>query len=1541
MRWAVRAALGAAGLVTILGVVASVISFRQFRAGFAVRPTRVHLDASGSRKRALLSVDATIVGDEVAYHQILIDGGFCDLRGGVSGAQQLFRAHVVSFRRGNPGEAHIAVELEHGSLQQARQIMQDGPLAEFACSLAVGIDLFHTNLRVYRTYDTGNLLLKHLGEANKLTWRVRSDHQETTLPDTADQIARLNSTHWLEVAIPAIGDMWLSQMLKDVPLTVKGDIRFEDADLGAFHVDARIDSAVHQTRLPDASMVFSVPLRLNGAADIKQTAAVIAGALTHSRARQDGTSGDKYHLIPAGQKGFGRPQNSLLLRAREPSSALAVLLGTDHTVGLVQDDGNPDLYGSFKRFGSAARRLLDAHEQRRLTSQSFPKPTSRDDAHVSMNLLLQLDENTVIRADMGLLSTATALTYSAAISMYMITGRTLESKTFSTWKKSAEALTAQFQADLESSKPAGRLSLLIDHKNTWGWGQSEVEAGKPHFIKHTVGTDEIIVKATGGFDVPGMSVDAAFHMCTNQLRTVSKAPIPTDLYTYLTMADAPPWYVDATGIPSSIAALSSPAKKRRLAEVKSALWDAASEYVIRARKLRDDLTHAVQPVRNLLNNLTYQTRLKWQELEPVRKLAKQDDLTNFWRDTKNVVKSVEKEDFCIDFNTLIDLDGDGVSTFLDVGGTFSAAGISADGRLHSTKPSSGKTLYKGSLTVGESTAVPLHTLGVKGSSPEDPGQMTMDSSGSVGVDITLDETASDKVKVTGSTTSGLNCIVNEKNFSAIAAKGTDLSAINKISPECAFVNGSASCCSNGMVYGLMSELGSSSASIAVDFAKPVNWWSVPSAGSLSFEGSQPGLSLSFSSETKGSVVTGTTSVSMDGQEMMLITTTSQDNNKNSKDLSVSVAMQGSEMAKGDLSVSQETADKNGAAYTLVIMGDTANAMTGNVMVDTTSQIFGTDGISLAVNMMVSGNEMVDATHIQDRTSKYGAGGGKVTTRVSSGGQVLVVDENTLDLSQPDIMEFTFSQQQPEAVQTGRVKFWHKGDDKFSIWADVGMGQPNKLFDLVFDTIMVKPLQWQNTLSLTVSGTPMVQADTLMNKVVQGSQTTYDLACQMPGMGTFTGMIRESAGPTIDVTASFANAESQKMFEKISLFKKTVSGGTEAYSGSIQVLVPGETGMQEMLKVESLFEEDSSKLITSATVTMSGQTLASITGNMPKAGGFYVGDMSLAMGESPMKFGVNASDGYLKTTKFGNGNYGTFYTTITGSLMGMDAALDMRVETDPWQADLSGGGFGVALRPTGAQSDMIKFALDVDFPFAQASSGSGSGASGPSPTPSPPPVIVSTMAATVAVADPTTFKPTTMAEEMASDMGVATDDVKVKSIEHKVSMGYTVSGTVTRPEAQAALAEQYSVETSKVEVTIDQSNSRRLQTGTTIQATIKTADATKAKAIKTQASSGDTSALTSALEKQGVTGVTATLSSPPVATVEVELEVISRTGVAAEAPSSGAMTKAVLASGGTGATVKVTKIETLGSKQEELSRAQSGQQLTWMVLVIVIAALSAP
>jgi len=112
-----------------------------------------------------------------------------------------------------------------------------------------------------------------------------------------------------------------------------------------------------------------------------------------------------------------------------------------------------------------------------------------------------------------------------------------------------------------------------------------------------------------------------------------------------------------------------------------------------------------------------------------------------------------------------------------------------------------------------------------------------------------------------------------------------------------------------------------------------------------------------------------------------------------------------------------------------------------------------------------------------------------------------------------------------------------------------------------------------------------------------------------------------------------------------------------------------------------------------------------------------------------------------------------------------------------------------------------------------------------PTPAPPPVTA--VEVEMKITEPSKFKQADYVQEMAKQTGVPVANVKVKSMEMKMSVGYSFKGKteVTSDQAESAIAKSLKIEKSQVSVEIlgrrlgEQLRGRKLEEETKIKATI--------------------------------------------------------------------------------------------------------------------------
>jgi hypothetical protein len=134
-----------------------------------------------------------------------------------------------------------------------------------------------------------------------------------------------------------------------------------------------------------------------------------------------------------------------------------------------------------------------------------------------------------------------------------------------------------------------------------------------------------------------------------------------------------------------------------------------------------------------------------------------------------------------------------------------------------------------------------------------------------------------------------------------------------------------------------------------------------------------------------------------------------------------------------------------------------------------------------------------------------------------------------------------------------------------------------------------------------------------------------------------------------------------------------------------------------------------------------------------------------------------------------------------------------------------------------------------------------------PAPAPP---VTAAEVEMKIAEPNSFKEASFVQEMAKQTGVPVQNVKVKSMELKMSVGYSFKGTkkVTEDQAESAIAKSLEIEKTQVSVEIlgrrleDQLRGRGSEVETKMKATI-TMDATDETQLEKAQAAHETLAIT--------------------------------------------------------------------------------------------------
>eukprot|EP00421_Protoceratium_reticulatum_P039055 CAMPEP_0168435088 /NCGR_PEP_ID=MMETSP0228-20121227/40236_1 /TAXON_ID=133427 /ORGANISM="Protoceratium reticulatum, Strain CCCM 535 (=CCMP 1889)" /LENGTH=1119 /DNA_ID=CAMNT_0008449255 /DNA_START=29 /DNA_END=3385 /DNA_ORIENTATION=- len=342
---------------------------------------------------------------------------------------------------------------------------------------------------------------------------------------------------------------------------------------------------------------------------------------------------------------------------------------------------------------------------------------------------------------------------------------------------------------------------------------------------------------------------------------------------------------------------------------------------------------------------------------------------------------------------------------------------------------------------------------------------------------------------------------------------------------------------------------------------------------------------------------------------------------------------------------------------------------------------------------------------------------------------------------------------------------------------------------------------------------------------------------------------------------------------------------------------------------------------SASLAIGDEEEAAASGTLNKQGMFYVGDLTVALGDSSQRVWVNASNGYQAIpAKLGLAGFRRMYISL-GTLIDEEEEdtqinTSMYWELPPFDDWLSAVGLTLDIDDVSAGNmrDIADTTLDVEFPYTRTNSGSGGQAQTTTTE------VVQTLDLEITMADVSAFSADTFKTGLAAAAQVDVSKVQVERVDYKISTGYelNVQGCLSELEARRGIADANAVQLSEVAATLSaqqgcgslgpaagdlEGGGREAARDGAGGATITVTDQVKAVAAKASAQS--TTNLVASLASTVNKSATASITSNPVTKVKVVTRVNQGT-VAGNGGSPAPITSTMLSSMGNamGGTVAV-------------------------------------
>mmetsp|Transcript_55714 Transcript_55714/g.125629 ORF Transcript_55714/g.125629 Transcript_55714/m.125629 type:complete len:1182 (-) Transcript_55714:156-3701(-) len=819
-----------------------------------------------------------------------------------------------------------------------------------------------------------------------------------------------------------------------------------------------------------------------------------------------------------------------------------------------------------------------------------------------------------------------------------------------------------------------------------------------------------------------------------------------------------------------------------------------------------------------------------------------------------------------------------------------------------------------------------------------------------GVTIQIDESDANKIVVSGTGQVSSACKTSAATISAMQSSpivpsfdgNNPMCKTCDTMEECSGSTEVQSCCATGLM-GMLSMVGMEdmnqqmSETFSVEVAKPFDVYKLDTAtGSLGKEGST-GMHVKLTTSMVNGEEVGKIALMSDGKQAIAMEMTTAKNSVGGGKTNVKLFTEESQTATMAMDIVTSHQDDIIQAQATVALG-TDTSIGATLAIDSSEVRWGKDtGCKVTVSVLADGSNLVNAELSNDvRTSLYGDMGDKQIVKIMADKETILnseYEQNLLNNADRFVSQYIVT---PDATSNTKIHYKEKDNGAvYDIGIETGDAQGFVQRGSMIATRTQTDVYSHATSFETREDGKLLDMQGSFGKTPENGATSYSLTSTMKDgssqtIGGFQGTLLESAGPTFDVNAQISGADSV-MLTATGKAKKQEASGVETYTLTGQL----NDGSQALAKIDGSFIEDASKGDLNFALVDGGsnEKLLEATGTLPKTASFYVGTIAAKLGEGTQSIGLNVSDGYLPTTKFGNSNYETFYLTADTALDNLQIEAGFHLQLEPLNKDLSEGGFKVKMSEDSKQR--VDFEMIVDYPHDnQVRTGSTTGSTTGSATGSSPPPeeIIQKSEIGVAVDDPTQFSSSGMQAKLSETMGVPPEDVVVSAPEFEVKMGFEIGGEVTAAQAQAAVAKNFGVAPNLVTVRLTTAPGRRLATKTQIDATVKTTNATKAKTIQTQAASTSTVATTMVhrLKDEGVQAPTVEVTKTVTVEVKVRVEVKSKTGQAPPTPSATQLNDIAEAAGGTGATMTVQE------ESENVSLAFSARVSAFSMMLPIFA-----
>jgi len=316
------------------------------------RITGIAVDASASARRLRATID---VADATAplgatWHGVQIVAGECQVRtfsedGGVPSS---FRAHLLKVAYLENATARFTIEAVDASTEAlARVLSAELKDLDVSCDTNLVVDLFRSGLTVPLSSSFRWSPLPETEDSSTARPSVTFAREtwDAGRSTVAEHGVLANATYKMALTLPP-GTM--SDFLDGVDLRLESEICYAESSKGALEMCAKTSSAATMERdATTGGLRLSLPIQVQGHADMPALAALLLAP--RGDAEQE-----------SGQQSATECTRCAVFRAKAPDSALAALMGPEHTLGVRNDAEHHGRSLTASRRLSRGRLTIDA-----------------------------------------------------------------------------------------------------------------------------------------------------------------------------------------------------------------------------------------------------------------------------------------------------------------------------------------------------------------------------------------------------------------------------------------------------------------------------------------------------------------------------------------------------------------------------------------------------------------------------------------------------------------------------------------------------------------------------------------------------------------------------------------------------------------------------------------------------------------------------------------------------------------------------------------------------------------------------------------------------------------------------------------------------------------------------------------------------------------------------------------------------------------------------------------------------------------------------